>query len=539
MSTRNLRPETAQHLAQRLRAFSEGFRQNLAMLGPPGSGKTHQLQQLLIQPPANLFIVYCPLYRDSSRSFLQRFLCAILRSAVAVAAPAAAEELPRAGMPSELARLLIEAERQLPRTAAAVRAVESLIARRLYGEAFTRTLDVIPVLIEERRQSCVLILDEFLFLDTLGFAHAFHELGKRVMTWPATLFIFTSSAEYRARRILRERLQLLFGQFELLQLGDLDTPVVTAWAQQELRGIRRASAASPFLISWLGPYPGYLTVVLKRLNELAKLSKTPELTETLFLQTVWDLLGSPQGTLHHWCVARTEMLSRSRLGSRALEALLHIAQGARTTTELSRRIGRAALPTALQLLVDEDLAQRNGMCWVVPDPILRCWLSAVLMEQWAGSRPDSVQVRERFETYLRALWTRWMQARQRSFPEQVVELFGKFEDDTVSLDAKTGRLPKFDTIATRRVEDSRADAYLIAEGGEGRRWCATVQEQAVTEQDITRFDAFCRTQTPKPSRKVVITKTTVDPNVKLLAKAVNMWVWETDALNALTHLYLP
>ncbi len=92
MSTRNLRPETAQHLAQRLRAFSEGFRQNLAMLGPPGSGKTHQLQQLLIQPPANLFIRYCPLYRDSSRSFLQRFLCAILRSAVAVAAPAAAED---------------------------------------------------------------------------------------------------------------------------------------------------------------------------------------------------------------------------------------------------------------------------------------------------------------------------------------------------------------------------------------------------------------------------------------------------------------
>ncbi len=538
MSLTNLRPDVAQHLAQRLRAFSEGFRQNLAILGPPGSGKTYQLQQLLAQPPAKLLVVYCPLYRDSSRSFLQRFLCAVLQAGLPSAETAPSGGAAQAATQPELTRLLSQADSLLPRTAAAVRTAESLIARRLYGEAFTRALDAIPVLIEERRQSCVLILDEFLFLETLGFAHAFHELGKRVMTWPAVLFIFTSSAEYRARSILRERLQLLFGQFELLTLDALDAETVTGWVHQQLRGVRKASAASPFLISWLGLYPWYLTVVLKRLRELAMLSKTPELTEPLFLQTVWDLLGSPQGTLHHWCVSRTEALSHGRLGSRGLEALLHIAQGARTTTELSRRIGRATLSGALQLLVEEGLAQRNGMCWVVPDPILRCWLSTALMEQWAGSRPDSPEVRARFEQHLRALWTRWMQARQLSFPEQVVELFGKFQDDTVSLDSKTGRLPKFATVATQRAGEGSTVAYLIAEG-EGRRWCATIQEHQVTEQDITHFDAFCRTQSPKPSRKVVITKTSVEPNAKLLAKAVNMWVWDADALNALTHLYMP
>src|SRR3989338_6170643 len=98
---------------------------------------------------------------------------------------------------------------------------------------------------------------------------------------------------------------------------------------------------------------------------------------------------------------------------------------------------------ALQSLLEQDTAQRNGTCWLVPDPILRCWLSTVLSPQRADARPAGSENRQRFEKHLRALWTHWMQTHQLSFPEQVVELFGRFADDTVSLDSKTGRLPKF------------------------------------------------------------------------------------------------
>ena len=85
MTTSNLRPELARHLEQRLKAFGEGFRHNLALIGPPGSGKTFQLQHLLLHAPANLLLVYCPLYRESCRSFLHRFLSAILQAALSSA----------------------------------------------------------------------------------------------------------------------------------------------------------------------------------------------------------------------------------------------------------------------------------------------------------------------------------------------------------------------------------------------------------------------------------------------------------------------
>jgi hypothetical protein len=519
----NLRPELEQHLRQRLQAFGEGFRHNLALIGPPGSGKTFQLQRLLIESPPPFLLVYCPLYRESCRTFFQRFLSAVLQTGLGKSAQQPLEELLR------------QADSELPRTAEAVRSLEPLLGRRLYGEAFNRALDTVRTLMEERGRPCALILDEFLFLEDLGLGHAFHELGKRVMTWPSALFVLASSSPHRARTILRERLQLLFGQFELLSLGPLDPDHATVWVQQELRMVRGGKAMSPFLVRWLGAYPWYLSVFLKRLKELAALGRQPD-TESLFLQTAWDLLGRTEGTLHQWCASRLEGLSRGRLGTRAVDALLHTAEGVRTATKIGERIGRAGLSDALQLLVERDLVQRNGMCWMVPDPVLRCWLSAVLVPQRSGLSPDDAVLRQRFEQYLRALWGQWTQAHQLSFTDQVVGLFHKFSDETVSLDSKTGRLPKFQRISTQRPGAAEGEAYLVAEG-EGKRWCVTVQGGAANEQTVASFEAFCRSQTPKPSRKVVIMRSNMDPNAKLLAKAANMWVWEPGELQTLLDLY--
>ena len=535
MNPANLRPQLAGHLGARLEAFTEGFRHNLALLGPLGSGKTFQLQQLIATPFRHLLIVSCPLFRESPRSFLRRFLCAIVQAAEGPG-PARPADAPAVPAEFSLELLLQRAEPRLPKTVAAIRNIEPLLSRHLYGEAFIRVLDAIPVLVEERGRPCVLILDEFLFLEELGLVHAFHELGKRVMTWPKTLFILSSSSVQRARTILRERLQLLFGQFELLTLDAVDADQAAGWIRQELRGIRGARALSPFLTQWLGGYPWYLTVFLRRLRELAAIGQRSDVTEALFLHTAWDLLGSAAGTLHQWCASRVDDLSHSRTGARALEALIHVACGIRTMTDLGKHIGRGGLSETLQLLLERDLAQRNGTCWTVPDPILRCWLSTVLLAQRSDAHPSGADVRRRVEENLRMRWADWMRATQLSFPEQVTTLFGKFCDDTVSLDAKTGRLPKFQTIATHVPDPAGETVYVVADG-QGKRWCASVQASPIGESVIAAFDAFCRTQNPKPSRKVVVGKSGLEANARLLAKTANMWVWEGEDLNVLLGIY--
>jgi len=202
-------------------------------------------------------------------------------------------------------------------------------------------------------------------------------------------------------------------------------------------------------------------------------------------------------------------------------------------------VGRAGLPGTLQLLMEQDVVQRRGMCWFIPDPVLRCWLAAVLPARRSGSGLGEGAMREPFEQYLSDAWNQWIQSTQLSFPEQVTRLLTSFRDDTVSLDSKTGRLQQFSTVALQHPPEAQGSTvYLIAEG-QGSRWCCTVQEGLVDEPMIARFEAFCRTQTPRPSRKIVISRRGMDDNARLLAKAKNMWVWAADDLEMLLNLYGP
>ena len=526
MNISNLRPELTSHLFQRIHSFQEGFRQNLAIIGPPGSGKTFQLQQLAEHKPGALGLIYCPLYRESCRSLLSRFASTILQAAMQS----------QENQSANLDILLQRAEEVVPRMAIAGRMISELLTRRVYGEAFTRTLDLIPILIEERRQPCVLILDEFLLLEDLGLAHAFHEIGKRVMIWQSVLFILASSSPYRARMILRERLHLLFGQFELMSLDEVGSENATAWLNRELRGLKGARSISPFLVSWLGRYPWYLLALLKRIRELATLKQTVEVNAEVVIQALWDLLGSAEGTLHHWCASRIQGLNHLRGGTRAVEALLQVAERSRSATEIGKRIGRADLSGALQLLVEQDLIERIGACWRVEDPILRCWLSSVLARERSVSHVQSSESRLDIERYLQVLWSRWIQKEQLSLSQQMSELFSKFNDDTISLDSKTGRLPRFNSLTLQPAASSGMSHYLVAEG-EGKRWCVGVHEGLIDENAVANFEAFCKTQMPKPTRKVVITKEGLEQNARLLAKTTNMWVWGAKELSVLMDLY--
>ncbi len=534
----NLRPALARRLTQCFQAFGEGFRHNLAILGLPGTGKTFQLQQLLAAARADVVVVSCAFYHESPRSALTRLASAILQAGLG---PERALTDPSAPRTSQ--ELLACAKRQLPRTATAIQHALDLMTQGREHEAFTRALDAIPWLIEERGRPCALLLDEFLCLETSGFPHAFREVGKRVMIWPSTLFLLTSSSPHRARTILREQLQLLFGQFELITLNGLDPAIASSWAAQQLQGMRGDPAAiSRFLIEWLPASPWHLAVLFKRLHELAAMHHDERSVDALLLQATWDVLGSPEGPLHQQCLSQIAGLVREPGGPRALDALLHMARGARTAMELGKRGGRAGLGSALQLLIERDLVQRTGACWFIPDPTLRCWLSAILAPQRGHVPCDHQLLRSRFEQHLRGLWDHWVRTCQLSLPEQIAWLFAKFHDETVSLDGKTGRLPSFQAIHRGPPEEASggsrgsAGVYLTAEGN-GRRWCVAVQETPVEEPAVAGFETFCRLQAPRPSRKIVIAKAGLDQNARLLAKASNMWVWTSEELGVLTELY--
>ena len=514
------RPSLSAYLRQRLTAFSDGFRHNVAVLGQAGSGKSTLLQQTLHASDARVTKITCEVQRESVRDFIRRFATAVLRGALD--APAGAS----------FGELMERAASPLPKTAAAVEQLERYANGHLQAEAFAHALDIVPVVHQELGRPCVLVLDEFLRLEDLGLSHAFHELGKRVMTWPFTLFILSSSSVARAQEIIRERLHLLFGQFEVITLGPVETPATLAWMRQEL-----PSPSLPrFLLHWAGMSPWYLAVLLKRLKELTLLKQERSPASSVLAQAAWDTLGSPDGALYQWCAGQVERIVQQRHGPVAREALIHLALGARTTQAVAQHSGtRQNLSLALQMLSEADLIQRKGACWVIPDQVFACWLSAVLAPTFQRGLRDQAALAAIFEQTMHDLWVQWERAMAEPLAARIERLLSAFRNETVSLDHKTGRLLHFRRLVPQ-PSPRAGEAYLIADGDE-RRWCCLIAEGRIEEAQVAGFEEFCRSQLPRPSRKVVIARDGLELNATLLAKEASMWVWQPEDVNLLALLY--
>ena len=519
----DLRPTLAAHLQQRLGVLSQGFRHNIALLGMSGSGKSHLAQQALRQLDAGFLKIYCPLQSASASTVVRQLTVAVLRAIV--------ED--REGLPLE--ELLTRVSPTAPKTAEAARRLIDAGVGHVPAEAIVQALDLVPIAHGELRRPCVLVLDEFLVLGQLG-TQLFHEVGKRVVTWPYTVFVLTSSSPLKGREILRERLQLLFGQFELIALGHAEPTAAIAWMEQELSATPEADGLLRLVLEWTGPSVWALKVLVKRMRELTVLMGQPARLEVILTRALWDVLGSRDGVLHQWYAAKLQRLDGVRYGMLARDALLAVARGAKTTHAVCQAIGaRRHVSQALQVLIEQDVVVRRGACWLVPDQLLKLWLTSVHDPVQPQSVADPVHPGEPFERAARRLAGEWLQASRLSLTDQVQALFARFQNETIALEHKTGRLPAFQSFRAVRSDDGRG-TFLVADAG-AQRWCCLIDDRGLSEPDIAAFRRFCQQQSPRPARAVVIAYGGLELNVKLVAKDAGMWVWEPDDLRLLSLLY--
>jgi hypothetical protein len=519
----DLRASLTAHVAQRLGGLREGFRHNIALVGPQGNGKSHLAEHAIRSLDPSILRIVCPLQPLAPHGLARQLAAAVLRSVV---------DDPDA---ASLEALCDRAARLAPQTVQSVIQLDRSATGHWQGESLVQALDLIPVLHRELDRPCVLVLDEFLHLADIGGAHLFHELGKRVVTWPFAVFLLTSSWPTRARQILRERLHLLFGQFELISLGPVEARPTLAWMEQELSATADGHDLLTVLLQWTGQSVWALRLLVRRMRELGVLMGSPARVDVLAVRALWDVLGSSEGALHQWYVARMQRLDGVRYGALAREALMALADGAKTAAAVGQRCQtHRHVPQALQLLLEQDLVARRGACWVIPDPMLRLWLTEVQDPIHAWRVAETLRTAERFERAARTMLGAWLRSARCSLIDRVTSLFGYFCNETIALQHKTGRLPTFRDY--RAVAVGPLVWQLIADAP-GQRWCSLVADVLIDEAAISGFERFCQQQHPRPSRKVVIAPEGLDPNAKLQAKESGMWVWELEDLRLLCLLY--
>ncbi|MBI3317729.1 MAG: hypothetical protein HYZ90_01085 [Candidatus Omnitrophica bacterium] len=382
----------------------------------------------------------------------------------------------------------------------------------------------------------LLVLDEFHRLGGLGVPDPFGRLGRKIMVQNSTLYMVISSQPPQARKILREGLNLLFGQFEILQMSPLDS----GGCLKAIRSACPAASVSPFLqyllMELAQGYPGRLDLLLEGWMGS---QGSPEVSseDRMILDLLEDLLLYPSGELRIRFEGQLSSLPVHRSRRLWVEILTAVAGGIRRVSEVSQKIGRSRgeVTRAFELLERKGLVFRQGIFCRIPDRLFQLWLLAARPLLAGAVWTDPVRARARFRD---AVWD-WIHERreafQRPLEERVGALLGRWSQEAVELEGRRVFLPSFKKVTLLSL--AKRPAYVAVKNGPGGEWLVIPWVGPLEEGQAQEWVQQLRASDWRNHRKVLIGAHPVEIHARLILQQSKISCWDLHLLNDLLDLY--
>ena len=518
------RDENLKLLLKRSLALRQGYRQNIAILGPELIGKSSLLQHFMLRFEDSETLVVCIELRTQEpfEEFATRFVTNVLHSF-----------LKKVGSECHEADRLRAFQKHAPKTALWIKSLLEKKPPRNQTESFVTLLEIPSRLWKETGKYVILILDEFDRLLELGVEEPFAVLGKQIMVQKETMYLVASSQMVLARMILRQRLSLLFGHFETITLEPFNPPVALDYLEKKWYLTALDSQAKQFLISLTGGHPFYLNVMGQHLStypssELRNPSKSviPVLEKVLF---------SAQGILGHYFTKRVDHILSSDHSGKSLVILQALSKRAYSFQEI-RALFKSAkdLRSKLTRLTESGILSRHGVFFRITDRLFAFWLESCFKRKVDVltrniSEQSSAFRNEAEETM------KWFTEQLKKDPhEKIMDLFTSFRGEAVEIDQKTHRLPRFSDV---RLYNGKKGELLIIGNKDKGSWVTSFFEHEVTEEDVSEFLRQCDRLNRTIHQKVLIPAGGIHENARLLAKKERLWTWELENVNMLLDIF--
>ncbi len=518
-------------LQRRLRDLKDGYRQNVAIMGNRFVGKTVLLQKFLSDLDDDGVVeVYVDLEGKDQTYLFDRFICSLLYNFSR-----------RKGLPvyEEVALLLQGTQKVLPKTVAEIKCVLDLVQKAKWDEALGKLLSLPEIFSFESGKICLIVLEEFQVLGELCGEEVFAQLGKRVMTQKNCLYVLSSSYPTLAKRILAEKLSLLFGNFEILSIGSFDLRSSQEYIEQSLVGLKMRSDIRHFLMDFTGGCPAYLQMLCLEIRSLSAIHQQSEVFWPLLSQAVENVLFAPWGVLSKHFELKIEHLSASKSMRESGRLLLAVARGVNKAADLAQAVtAKSALTTLLSKLTEEGVLIKNGQLFHLEDKLLRYWLRYVLDRRWRALDLTEERLVAEFREDLKQAYQSFLLVSQENLVSRVVSLLECFDNDAVSLNGRKYKLSLFREIETIKfAAESRFCVEGIRAISEEGEWFIVLKEKPFDEQELNVFLNETKKSGKKPFRRVVISLSEMDPNTRLKALEERLWIWNESEINSLLNYF--
>ncbi len=531
-----MRDEIKKRILKRIAAFQDGYRQNLGLLGRSGVGKTTLITELLhkVEDQSSLIPVYVYAPSLDPSNLFEKWSTSLLRGLFT-----SQSVMPPSGLDS----LILAADPIVPKAVEKIRQLRRTLSRDHHLP--TKDLFHLAALIaEETGKKILFILEEVQVLSEILDGDVFGALGKEIMLEKSTLYLFTSSNPVLAQEILRDKLALLFNNFEVLHL-DAYSP------NEGIQAIRRSLSdlclpywQMRFLLSLTGSHPFYLHQVLQRLSNVL-ITSTPQssITEDLADQYLFklgraltlELFGALSPLSVYFEKKLETALTHIKESHLALRAALAVSEGYYKASEVAMVLDRKVFEVKkiLDRLVDLDLISQNGTIYFYHDVMFGSWIQEVYRKRFSNGSPMVGGEEKEFETSLIQKY-RQFRSWNSSAPEARLEtLLKQFHNDRFDLEGKKYRLPPFSEF--NRVSLLQGTPLLVARSRD-LRWVFQLYDRKIEEKDISSFLIHAKNLNKRIQKKIIIALNGVEANARLLAHELKIQIWEMRDYNKLMRL---
>jgi len=515
-------------LSKRLDALKDGYRQNIAILGPRLIGKSSLILQAFSSFKHSKAIpIYVDLRANSFSHFGHKFLGTILY-----------HYLKNKGfeVSEDLKPLKDAACRYIPETTASIEKIENDIKNLQFDRAYQNLLLLTSIFKQETGISCIVIFDEFHLLDTFRIKTPLAILAKEIMMQKDTMYIVSSSKVSYARRILANELSLLFGNFEIIRLEVFDYATSCKFLERRFPNIKLPKNLMDFLISFSEGHPFYLDILSNKVKEKASELNKAEIDRFIVTQAFNSLIYDSKGILNQYF---TSLLSHNLNGadySNFLPILLSASTKGCKLSQISQATNRHGRIISKQIncLLEKDLISKIGVFYRIQDKIFRFWLKSVYQRKRISLTADPASESNDFCYEIEKDIQCFSEATKKELTERVINLFKSFKNETIVVQNKLFKFCQFEEV--RHWTISNLSDCIIARYKDGC-WAALVKKEGPTEAQIQEFAEYCKKSKYKIRRSIIISCQELDLNARLMALDKKIWIWQPSDLNMLLDLY--
>ena len=517
-------------LQKRVDDIENGYRQNVGILGTSGVGKTKLLCEFFqtISRNPKFLPIYVKVETLDGRQLIQQWIGAVLSSVM----------LDRTlNIPKTMNGLLREAESLIPETVSAAKHLLKILRQEKNALAMRELFMLAGSLARETGKKVVLMFDEFQALEMLPVPDPFLLLGKQMMLDKDVLYVVTSSAVDRAREIFREKLSLLFGNFEILELAPFGFMEMEQYLAIRMPAHRWPFELKKFLYHMTDGEPIYLDLLIHRLEQYETRefpqNVSPAVLQDVFCQELFDRRGRI-ALLFEKRIERCAHLAK--LSGPYVRALLALSHGKHKVTPIAAFIEETVAETQkiLKRLVQDGLVAKSGSFFHIPDFLFRFWVREVFQKRHGLFLPEERILWKHLFDELNRILDLCMRMTDEDLGLRVESLLKEFRNDVVAIDQKKVQCPQFSEVLL--LKHLPHSVFSLAGRGARGRWLFYLSSDWIGEAEIEKIVADAA-RFQKVQRKVLIVLGGIDQNAKLIAHEAKMQLWDLRHLNALLDLY--